>query len=152
VRFDTKTIVINFGGKMRFRFPLSWILLIVGLTIGLVACGGSDSGQSGDSETEQAASVPSGDAANGKTLFDQVCFACHGEGGVGIEGLGKDMTTSTFIAGSSDEELLAFVKVGRPVGDPANTTNVDMPPKGGNPALSDDDLRDIIAYIRTIQK
>jgi hypothetical protein len=25
-----------------------------------------------------------------------------------------------------------------------------MPPKGGNPALSDEDLIDIIAYIRTI--
>ena len=66
--------------------------------------------------------------------------------------LGKDMTTSEFIANSTDAELLAFVKVGRPPGDPANTTGVDMPAKGGNPALSDEDLADIIAYIRTLEE
>jgi hypothetical protein len=29
---------------------------------------------------------------------------------------------------------------------------VDMPPKGGNPALTDSDLNDITAYIRTLVK
>ena len=135
---------------MKSRLFLFWLLLIAVLTIGLVACGGDSADSADGGADEPSASVPVGDAVNGKKLFDQVCFACHGEGGVGIEGLGKDMTNSVFIADSSDAELLAFVKVGRPVGDPANTTNVDMPPKGGNPALSDDDLMDIIAYIRTI--
>jgi disulfide bond formation protein DsbB len=48
--------------------------------------------------------------------------------------------------------LLAFVKTGRPPGDPANTTGVDMPPKGGNPTLTDQDLADIIAHIRTVEE
>jgi hypothetical protein len=51
-----------------------------------------------------------------------------------------------------DAELLEFVKTGRPVGDPLNTTGVDMPPKGGNPALSDVQILDIIAHIRTLQQ
>jgi disulfide bond formation protein DsbB len=29
---------------------------------------------------------------------------------------------------------------------------VDMPPKGGNPALTDQQLLDIVAYIRSIQQ
>jgi cytochrome c5 len=29
---------------------------------------------------------------------------------------------------------------------------VDMPPKGGNPALSDAQLLDIIAYMRSLQQ
>jgi len=132
---------------MKSRFSLIWLLLILVLAMGLAACGGGDSDDSGG---EEAAAAPSGDATHGKELFNQICIACHGEGGVGIVGLGKDMTSSTFIAGKTDNDLLAFVKVGRPVGDPDNTTGVDMPPKGGNPALTDDDLRDIIAYIRTI--
>jgi disulfide bond formation protein DsbB len=81
-----------------------------------------------------------------------VCIACHGPGGVGVEGLGKPFTTSEFVRSQTDAELLAFVKVGRPIGHPDNTTGVDMPPKGGNPALTDEDLLDIIAYIRTLQE
>ena len=52
----------------------------------------------------------------------------------------------------SDEQLLAFIKTGRPTSDPANTTGVDMPPKGGNPALTDAQIVDIIAFIRTLHQ
>ena len=59
---------------------------------------------------------------------------------------------SDFVKGLSDQELLAFIKKGRPTSDPANTTGVDMPPKGGNPSLTDQQILDIIAYIRSLQK
>lgn len=137
---------------------LLWTIVTGLLLIVLVACGGNNSADNNSSNNEQTAdqssdnTIVSGDAAVGEELFNQVCIACHGPGGEGIEGLGKDMTTSEFIAGTSDAELLAFIKTGRPIGDPANTTGVDMPPKGGNPALSDEELIDIIAYIRTIQE
>ena len=62
------------------------------------------------------------------------------------------MTTSQFIASKTDDELVAFIKVGRDPSDPLNTTGVAMPSKGGNPALSDEDFYNIVAYIRTIQK
>ncbi|MCA9995955.1 MAG: cytochrome c [Anaerolineales bacterium] len=127
------------------------------LAIVLAACGSGETASSTTAENSDPTAPPptaepAGDAANGEALFGQSCIACHGEGGVGIEGLGKNMTTSEFIRGMSDEEFLAFVKTGRPVGDPANTTGIDMPPKGGNPALTDAQLLDIIAYIRTLQK
>ena len=81
-----------------------------------------------------------------------VCIACHGAGGVGVEGLGKPFTTSEFLLTVSDQELLDFIKTGRPISHPDNTTGVDMPPKGGNPALTDEQLTDIIAYIRTLHE
>lgn len=102
--------------------------------------------------TAEPETVSAGDPAAGEAHFEQVCAACHGPGGEGIEGLGKDLTTSEFVAGLSDEELLAFIQEGRPADHPDNTTGVAMPPRGGNPDFGDDDLLDIIAYIRTLQE
>jgi len=132
------------------------LVLMAFLALFLVACGGGDDG-GGDSETvdepaEETAAMPEGDVEAGEGKFQSTCAACHGPDAKGLPNLGKDMTTSEFIGGSSDAELLAFVKTGRPIGDPANTTGVDMPPKGGNPALSDQDLADIIAFIRTLNQ
>ncbi|MFZ2358198.1 MAG: cytochrome c, partial [Anaerolineae bacterium] len=98
-----------------------------------------------------APAVVRGDPAKGKEAF-VTCAGCHGPDGKGITGLGKDMTSSEWIKSQTDEQLLAFLKVGRPASDPLNTTGVDMPPKGGNPALTDAQLLDIIAYIHSIQQ
>jgi disulfide bond formation protein DsbB len=90
------------------------------------------------------------EAAIGRDLFVASCSACHGPNGEGMEGLGKPFTTSEFVKNSTDKEVITMIKMGRPVWDAANTTGVDMPPKGGNPAISDDDLNEIITYIRSI--
>jgi disulfide bond formation protein DsbB len=99
-----------------------------------------------------SASAPAVSAEAGKKLFQQTCAACHGMEGQGMPNLGKDMTTSPFIKQHSNDALLVFIKQGRMPGDPANTTGVAMPPKGGNPALTDDQLRAIIVYMRTLEK
>ncbi len=133
-------------------------IFVAFLMVFVVACGGGgDSSSSGGGGSESAPptdvpAAPVGDAAKGEELFNSTCIACHGQGGVGIEGLGKSIPESEFVRGKSDEELLAFIKVGRPTSDPENTTGVDMPPKGGNPALTDEDIVDIIAYFRTLQQ
>ena len=126
------------------------LMLIGALTLALAACGGSDDGASDNGSDEAPVVVEDGDAAKGKQIFNQTCVACHGQGGVGIEGLGKSMSGRVFITDSSDSDLATFIKVGRGPSDPENTTGVDMPPKGGNPALNDQDLADIVAYIRTL--
>jgi disulfide bond formation protein DsbB len=129
-------------------------LFLIGLLTILVftlnACGGGDEAAAPDNG--QSAATYSGDPVHGEELYEGTCIACHGPGGSGVENLGKPFTTSDFIRGKTELNLLAFIKQGRPTGDPDNTTGVDMPPKGGNPALSDDDILDIIAYIRTIQE
>jgi disulfide bond formation protein DsbB len=126
------------------------ILVIAGAMI-LAACGGSDSSDDGDSGSATTApAVAAGDAARGAELYVGSCEACHGPGGVGVEGLGKPWVDSVFIGGQTDAGLIAFIKVGRDVDDPENTTGIIMPAKGGNPALSDEDIADIVAYMRTI--
>lgn len=87
----------------------------------------------------------------GKTLFMTTCVACHTPEGGSKPNLGKDLVHSSFTAGKTDKELMTFLKLGRNPGDPLNTTGVGMPPKGGNPALMDKDLADLITYIRGLQ-
>lgn len=109
-------------------------------SIALAACGGG------------APAEPFGDPEAGRQAYVATCVACHGQDAKGVTGLGKDLTTSTFLTDMSDEEVLAFLLVGRTASDPLNTTGVDMPPKGGNPALSEDDLKNIVAYLRSIHQ
>jgi len=128
------------------------LVLVLVLSLLLTACGGGDEPAAVEPPAEQATepAQPAGDPEKGKAQFTP-CIGCHGANGEGVEGLGKAMAGSAFIQSSTDDDMLVFLKKGRPIGDPENTTGVDMPPKGGNPALSDEDLLDIIAFMRTLQ-
>jgi disulfide bond formation protein DsbB len=90
--------------------------------------------------------------ASGSKLFASSCAACHGKDAKGLAGNGKSLVSSAFCDSLDDDSLLAFIKKGRDPGDPANTTGVGMPAKGGNPALSDDDILDIITYLRSMSE
>lgn len=129
---------------MKARQHILFSLLVVGALI-IAACGG---GAPAATPTTEA---PAGDAVAGKTKFESTCTTCHGPDAKGIPGLGKDLTASEFAKGLSDRELVDFLAVGRPASDPLNTTGVDMPPKGGNPAFTEQDLIDIAAYVRALQ-
>ena len=127
------------------------LILASVLVLAFAACGGGDNDTSDASESGGASAVAAPDAGNGEKVFEATCVACHGSGGEGIDGLGKPLPGSTFIAGLSDSELAEFIEVGRSTSDPANTTGVAMPAKGGNSGLSEQDIVDIVAFIRTIQ-
>lgn len=136
------------------------ILCLFLITLALAACGSTAAARP-ETTTNQTESKPAansttnqtiGDPAAGQELFTGSCAACHGPAGEGMPGLGKDITTSEFVAGLTDQELVEFIKVGRDPSDPLNTTGVGMPAKGGNPALSDEKLYDIAAYIRALHK
>lgn len=90
-------------------------------------------------------------AARGKALFAQGCNACHGDNARGRTGLGKDLAHNAFVKSQGDVELVGFLKRGRDISDPLNTTRIPMPPKGGNPALNDKQLTDLVAYLRDLQ-
>jgi disulfide bond formation protein DsbB len=122
---------------------LLFALLLGGL---LAACGG------GTGPQPVEGTYPPEMVEAGRTLFGQTCFACHGPDAKGLPNLGKDLTTSAFVAEHSDEELLAYVKQGRPANDPANTTGITMPPKGGFEFLTDEDILKIIAFVRSIHE
>lgn len=131
---------------MKQFFDLSITVLLLLVTTLLTACSGGASAASAQTE------APRGDPAAGQTLFLGTCAACHGPAGHGLPGLGKDLVNSEFVAGQSDAELVDFITLGRGPDDPLNTTGVTMPAKGGKSSLSDEDLYNIVAYLRTIQK
>jgi disulfide bond formation protein DsbB len=127
------------------RLLLIFITALVVLLM-VAACGGAEE----EPAAALAQAATQGDPEQGGQLFAASCGSCHGPTGEGVQGLGKDMRQNEFIAGQSDEALLAFIKEGRPIDDPQNTTGVQMPPYGGNPALTDEQLFDIIAFLRSL--
>ena len=122
-----------------FVFVLVWIFV--------VGCNGEGENVAVETET-----TVSGDPVNGEALFNTTCFACHGIDATGLPGQGKDLTTSGFTRGLTDAQFVDFVKIGRDITDPLNTSGSDMPPYGGNPTFTEQDLFDIVAYIRTLEK
>jgi len=90
--------------------------------------------------------------AKGHETFVAMCSSCHGVDARGLPDLGKNLAESEFVGEKTAEELIAFVKQGRPMWDAANTTGIDMPPKGGNPALSDEELGLIVGYLKRLHE
>lgn len=123
--------------------------LIAVLTLVGAACSESTGTTTTVADTSPAA-AGGGDAVHGEAIYNGSCIVCHGPGAVGVEGLGKPWVGSEFINSSTDEQLVAFLQVGRPADDPANTTGIAMMPRGGNPSLTDADLLDLVAYMRVL--
>lgn len=86
----------------------------------------------------------------GESIFQTTCSACHGFDAQGISGLGPDMHNNVFINGLSNEALHAFIITGRPADHPDNQSGVAMPARGGNPSLTDNDLTNVIHYLRSL--
>ncbi len=120
--------------------------------LALAACGGTPEPTAEPTPEPTEEPTPAGDAAHGTELFAGTCASCHGMDATGIAGLGKNLITSEWLRQQSDAELLTFLQTGRPASHELNTTGIDMPPRGGNPALTDQDLMDIIAYLRSINQ
>jgi len=89
-----------------------------------------------------------GDPARGATLYGQNCATCHGaslEGGIGavlnpidpLRGISNPLDPAV---------LIDIITNGRTpqAGDPKQ---IPMPAKGGNAALTDQDVKDLAAYI-----
>lgn len=90
--------------------------------------------------SESSTVVAGGDYGNGKEIYDGLCMACHTTGVTGSPKFDEKERWST-IAGQGmktieDHAIKGFQgKLGV------------MPPKGGNPALSDDDIKNAIKYM-----
>jgi mono/diheme cytochrome c family protein len=114
------------------------------LAAALAGCGGG--------AKDSGAPKITGDVTKGQVAFENTCISCHGNDAKGLPGSGKDLVKrSEWMKKQDDAALVAFIKQGRPVGDAENTTQVDMPPKGGNPALTDEDINNIVVFLRDLQ-
>lgn len=100
-----------------------------------------------DGQTIDAGPMPSA----GHLLFREACAACHGQNAEGVANLGNTLAPSEFVASLNDAELLDFIRAGRDLNNPDNSTGLVMPPSGGRPDLSDDDIFTIIEYLRSQQ-
>jgi mono/diheme cytochrome c family protein len=94
-----------------------------------------------------SAALP-GDPAKGATVYGQNCATCHGASLTG--GIGPSLNPIEKLPGVANTLDAAFlidiITNGRKhqAGDPRST---DMPAKGGNASLTDQDVKDLAAYI-----
>lgn len=94
-----------------------------------------------------------GNAEKGKGLFAQYCAACHGPSGNGdapaaaaLNPKPKDLTDKAYMAGLKDQYLFDLIqKGGAAVGK-----SPLIPPFGAQ--LKDGDIRDVIAFVRSLAK
>ena len=94
-----------------------------------------------------------GDVAAGKAKYAQLCAACHGATGKGdgpaaaaLNPKPRDHTDAKYMKSLKDEDIFKITKEG----GPAVGKSPLMPPWGA--ALSEQDIRNVVAYIRTLAK
>jgi len=139
---------------MLIRTAMTVLVLFVISILG--ACGQSESEPTSVNNitvsNESNASIENISVEKGESLYESNCSSCHGIDGKGLTGLGKNLVEGEFFSQMPTNDLIDFIIVGREPSDPENSTGISMPPKGGNPALSDEDLSNIIAYVRILNK
>ncbi|MBD3610097.1 MAG: cytochrome c [Gammaproteobacteria bacterium] len=82
--------------------------------------------------------------AAGESVYLQACMACHGADGAGLMPGVPDLTEPQGPLNKSDAELMKNI-IG---GFQSPGSDMAMPPKGGNPGLSNEDIEAVIRYMR----
>ncbi len=114
------------------------------LALALAACVCEDT--SGSWNASQVPVGP-GDPIAGARTYTLVCSSCHGADLQGVDDLGTQLAPSDFIAEQTETSLAEYIRVGREEDDPENITGVLMPPSGGAPWLSNQDIVNTAAYL-----
>ena len=138
-----------------------FIVRVVAVALAAVVAGCDDGGTAhgggGRSKSPPAwarsdsTALPSRDPEYGKALYSQTCITCHGPRGHGMPKQGTNLRSSKFIAEHTDEQIVAFLRQGRLAEDPENQMGILMPARGGNQALDDASLANIVAFLRQVQ-
>lgn len=162
-------IALN-AGEPQFdeKAPSPWFPVAVIVLVTLVAYGalawfnrpqttpalalilGDTSAATERSMVSDQASAQAEPPADGARLYSEACAVCHGAAGEGVTNLGNALAGSEFIRTRTDEELLLLIRQGRAADDPDNLTGLVMPPNGGRPDLTDDELLAMIRFLRTM--
>jgi mono/diheme cytochrome c family protein len=87
----------------------------------------------------------------GALIYDSTCSTCHGKDGYGLDGLAPQLNRSDWVNGEKDK-VIATVLFGLtgPIIVNGTTPRVsgDMPGIGQNPEFSNQDIAQIISFIR----
>ncbi len=93
-----------------------------------------------EKSSEKSTTTAGGDYANGKKIYDGLCMACHATGVTGAPKFVEKERWATIASQGmkvlQDHAIKGF-----------QGKQGVMPPKGGNPALSDDDIKNAIKYM-----
>ena len=113
--------------------------IAVALAVALVAGGGSF-------DTATVAVPTQGDPTAGKVAFEGTCATCHGIGGTGTN-LGPPLAHDYYRPGHhSDGAFTLAVRNG------VQPHHWNFGPMPAQPHLSDQNIADVTAYVRTIQE
>jgi putative heme-binding domain-containing protein len=91
-------------------------------------------------QTQGSDPVAAAALAEGQALFRGLCSGCHG--GAGRGGKGPDLTDTRWIHGSGDDDIARVIQNGVP-----KTTMKKL-----GESLKDDQIRKVIAYIRSLAR
>jgi mono/diheme cytochrome c family protein len=93
------------------------------------------------------------DVEQGKKLYGQFCATCHGQSGKGdgaaaaaLNPKPRDHTDKEYMSKLSDEDIFKTVKNGG-----ASVGKSPLMPAWGA-TLKDDQIQDVVAYVRTLSK
>ena len=85
-----------------------------------------------------------GTGTSGKQTYEQTCISCHASDGSGEFPGVPDLTDGAGPLSKSDQVLITNITTGYQSPDSV----MAMPPKGGNPNLSETDVTAVLQYIR----
>jgi mono/diheme cytochrome c family protein len=121
-----------------------------GMMGGRIHPGGSVPGATGTAPTPDGAGAvetvcgfAGGNPTHGGAIYAQTCVGCHGSDGRGRIPGAPNFTTRGGVLSKPHAVLEAHIKNGFSSPD----SPVSMPPGGGNPNLTGQDIRDVHAYL-----
>jgi len=84
-----------------------------------------------------------GEPSTGKAIYEQNCAGCHGSDGSGrMRGI-PDFTRANGVLSKSESEL-----VQNTINGVSGGGRFGMPAKGGNPNLSERDIKNVVRYMK----
>ena len=121
---------------------------VLGLTALSTLADSSPSPAPGASGSLTGSTALPGDPAHGASLYGQNCATCHGaslEGGIGA--VLNPIDKLPGVPDSLDANFLISIITNGRTPQPGDPKQVQMPAKGGNTSLTDQDVRDLAAFI-----
>ncbi|MDP4105509.1 MAG: c-type cytochrome [Bacillota bacterium] len=89
-----------------------------------------------------------GNVQNGIRLYKTYCLTCHGENAAGMQKMGPSLSNTEYLKYTSDKQIWITTAFGR------EDTRMGPSLKGqeGVRQLKENDITDIVSYIRSLQK